>query len=865
MDKKRKLILTITVLFIGLIITGASYAFWTVSSNNKSIVFNTASNLRKYITYDDGEGIFSGSLQVGENYSSGIHTTISVSKSNEASRVTLTGTIYMDINAIGTNMQNSSALKWAVTSGTSSNIGSLLAQGNFMGASAGDTLTLYPSFAITTTVEYYTIWIWLDEEEYPSEALSGETLDTNVWTEINQIEGVNEQFTVTQINANYQTITATAVNNKHNINGYKVTTSSSEPNEWETIASPSQIYNLPAYSNTQVGETYYVWFKDTEGHTTSNYITISASDTTKPECSFGTWSPSSIGNGETSTISLTCTDSGSGIVNSNIKTSDLTVNNENMTVTNISKESTTNGYIYTITVTGNSNVDVTDSLTLAANVVKDGANNGNASVTSGNITIGIPPTLTVSVENGNVYAKSKVATITIADNQELAAGTYTIKYGWSTTNKTCAELTDTTTITVASGESMKSANVTISGETGEGSIYVCNPSAITDAQGKSLASNTIVDAVMYLDNTGPTATLTLNVLNTLAINAALTNISDSNTSVSTPYYYAISQDATCTGETYTDSTNTSYSFTGITDAGTYYVCAKLYDSLENETIVINNVDVKAYLRDLSGNNAYFRESAYSDKITKIQIVNKIDLTNAVSGKDPYILDNYNSGMIKGWLEQNDVTNNTYDLYIGANSSTIYATNLYYAFSYMKNVSLVNLDGLNTSNVTDMSSMFIAMGRNATNFSLDLGSEFNTSNVTNMSQMFSSMGSSANNFSLDLGSEFNTSNVTNMSYMFATMGRSANNFSLDLGSEFNTSKVTNMSSMFSGMGYWSQTSFTLDLAAGDFNKVSSAQSMFVSFPASKATILVKDATAQNWIITQGGTGFSATNVLIKGTP
>ena len=54
--------------------------------------------------------------------------------------------IMMDINAIGSNMKTSSALKWVVTEGTSTNIGNVLAQGNFIGTNNGDTLTLFGPF-----------------------------------------------------------------------------------------------------------------------------------------------------------------------------------------------------------------------------------------------------------------------------------------------------------------------------------------------------------------------------------------------------------------------------------------------------------------------------------------------------------------------------------------------------------------------------------------------------------------------------------------------------------------------------------------------------------------------------------------------
>lgn len=464
----------IAIFFAVLLIAGGTFAFWSFTSNNKSIVFNTASNLRKYINYDSGESHFSGTLVVGENYSYGIHSTISVSKSEAASNVTLMGTIYMDINEIGENMRNSSALKWALTSGDSTNVGALLAEGNFIGAPVGDSLILLPSFEVTTTVQKFTVWIWLDQSEHPSEALSGEKLDTNVWVEINQIEGTTEDFIVTQINANYQIITATAVNNRHNIDGYKVTTSAEEPSSWEPVASPSRIYNMPEYSDTQVGQTYYVWFKDTEGHKVYEPIEITQSDTTRPSCTWGTFNSNSIGNGDTATISLTCTDSGSGIVNSNITTSNITTTNEKIQVTNISKEATTGGYIYTITVTGISDVDGVDNLILAADSVKDGTKNGNLSETSGNITISNASVITINAGNGissitgngltyDSNTGKATGTFNNGNTIDLSSLTITYKNGYSGTSYTKASGEGTlsgSTFTVGSGAGIVTIDAT---------------------------------------------------------------------------------------------------------------------------------------------------------------------------------------------------------------------------------------------------------------------------------------------------------------------------------------------------------------------------------------------------------------------
>ena len=137
--------------------------------------------------------------------------------------------------------------------------------------------------------------------------------------------------------------------------------------------------------------------------------------------------------------------------------------------------------------------------------------------------------------------------------------------------------------------------------------------------------------------------------------------------------------------------------------------------------------------------------------------------------------------------------------------------------------------IDTSNVTDMQSMFY----NCSNLTfLDL-SNFNTSKVTNMQSMFYNC---SNLTSLDL-SNFNTSNVTDMQSMFYNC---KNLTSLDL-SNFNTSKVTNMQSMF----YNCSNLTYLDIRNFDFKKVVSYSNIFNNVP-STCEIIVKDDTAKEWI-------------------
>ncbi|MBO5478833.1 MAG: DUF285 domain-containing protein [Clostridia bacterium] len=113
------------------------------------------------------------------------------------------------------------------------------------------------------------------------------------------------------------------------------------------------------------------------------------------------------------------------------------------------------------------------------------------------------------------------------------------------------------------------------------------------------------------------------------------------------------------------------------------------------------------------------------------------------------------------------------------------TNLKDTYYGCSNMTTLDLTGIDTSKVTDMSWMFNECS-SLTN--LDLRS-FNTSKVTDMYAMFYECSSLT---SIDL-SNFNTSNVTDMISMFSGCEALT---SIDL-SNFDTSNVTDMIGMFSG--------------------------------------------------------------------
>ena len=432
MNKKNSIILIIAVLFLGLLVSGGTYAYWTWNSNvNKNIVFNTAKNLQEYIVYDEGNSSFTGNLEVSNSFNQGIHSTISIRKTAEAANVDLVASIMMDINSIGTNMKQSSALKWVVTSGDSTNVGSVLAQGNFIGTNNGDTLTLCPSIEVTTTEKKFTIWIWLDGSENPSDLLSGETLDTVVWTQIDQLEGVNDTFEITRISANYQNISATVIDNKYNIVQYAVTSSSTTPTSWINIASADQSHVFTLNHNVSSTGIYYVWFKNSNGAIVSDHVEVTVIDTTGPNCTFGSFSKSAVNNGGKATIELTCTDNESSISSSVLQASDFTLSNNYASITSITKTSVASGYKYVIALTGN-NAEGSLTVTLPQNKVKNAMNYGNGAVTSNSIMVdNTNPICTISQPATVVFNNTTTSTVTCTDNylmnsQTLDASDFTV-------------------------------------------------------------------------------------------------------------------------------------------------------------------------------------------------------------------------------------------------------------------------------------------------------------------------------------------------------------------------------------------------------------------------------------------------------
>ena len=159
------------------------------------------------------------------------------------------------------------------------------------------------------------------------------------------------------------------------------------------------------------------------------------------------------------------------------------------------------------------------------------------------------------------------------------------------------------------------------------------------------------------------------------------------------------------------------------------------------------------------------------------------------------------------------TNTTYayKLTIGGKGGIIANESMIVYFVGFNKMTSIDLSALDTSEATDMSSMFSGC---MSLTSLDI-SNFDTSKVTNMSSMFSRCMSLT---SLDI-SNFDTSKVTNMSSMFDLCSSLTN---LDV-SNFDTSEVTNMGVMFSECSDLT----SLDVSKFDTSKATNMERMFKS--------------------------------------
>ena len=260
----------------------------------------------------------------------------------------------------------------------------------------------------------------------------------------------------------------------------------------------------------------------------------------------------------------------------------------------------------------------------------------------------------------------------------------------------------------------------------------------------------------------------------------------------------------CSGLISLDVTN--FNTANVTDMRyMFYCCYKLKEIYVSDKFVTDDVISSAYMfmgcNSLSGDidctpykavdktyaktaGGYFRDKAYDNR----PWVKYADGTltflygyKKTLGENEYEL---NSGThLPAWYgKSGNITKAVFDASF-ANARPTSCYSWFYDFGNLKQIE--GIENLNTTNVTEMASMFYGCSQLT---SLDV-THFNTENVVHMENMFINCSSLA---SLDV-THFNTANVTNMGYMFYGCSQLT---SLDV-THFNTANVIAMNNMFSG--------------------------------------------------------------------
>lgn len=150
-----------------------------------------------------------------------------------------------------------------------------------------------------------------------------------------------------------------------------------------------------------------------------------------------------------------------------------------------------------------------------------------------------------------------------------------------------------------------------------------------------------------------------------------------------------------------------------------------------------------------------------------------------------------------------VITDTKEMYISTEGSDHIYANRDSSFTFSGFFDASRIDGLeliDTSNVENMNSMFLAFGSNYTGPVRISGLEhWDTSNVRDMTAVFECVGLISNSFDMDV-SNWNVSNVVTMNAMFTETGAESDNVTIGDLSNWNTSNVEDMSFMFYKFAY-----------------------------------------------------------------
>lgn len=222
------------------------------------------------------------------------------------------------------------------------------------------------------------------------------------------------------------------------------------------------------------------------------------------------------------------------------------------------------------------------------------------------------PSIKINPGSDSKYTKSKNVRVVLNDNGSGIKRGAVVKYGWSASldvepsySEAFANYND--------GDNI--VNIDISTNNLNGSYYLWVKYDINDLLNNNLNGVIKSTGVFNFDNKGPIGTVNLSVGDD-TINASVINVSDVNGIKSYEYY--ISNNNSCPTSGYA-SGSSSYIFRNITNEGTYYVCVKLTDDINNSSVIKNSIYVER------------------KQIDYISLSKSYKCANISSGSSPYLL------------------------------------------------------------------------------------------------------------------------------------------------------------------------------------------------------------------------------------
>ena len=251
--------------------------------------------------------------------------------------------------------------------------------------------------------------------------------------------------------------------------------------------------------------------------------------------------------------------------------------------------------------------------------------------------------------------------------------------------------------------------------------------------------------------------------------------------------------------------------------GTYKYLVKLNKSVKE---IQNGNEIGKWV------SLFYDEEGIYQKIQNIYLVDYINTSKAIK---TWELGDTDRGTkldeVMGWLETTPDTEDSYDLYIGADGPMRAAKNMSRAFQDFTNLKKISGNALDTSEVTNMAYIFY---QNTNLTDISALANWDISNVNDLTGLFY-----RNSNLLDITplKDWNLSNVNSLSGMFKEC---SNLIDITPLTNWNVSHITNMNEIF----YYTKLSDLTPLANWNLSKVIYINSMFESTLISDLTPISK---------------------------